>query len=221
MIQLKELCKNFIDGGDKVTVLDHLNLSLEQGHSAAIRGESGSGKSTLLHILATLEKPDAGEVMIDQQSIVNFSEQQADQFRQYHLGIVFQRFNLIDCLSVWDNVAFPAHLNKNYDPAYIKGLLEQLNILPHQHKMPLNLSGGEQQRVAIARALAHKPALILADEPTGNLDEGNSEVVNQLLFELCKTLNTTLIVVTHSPRLAASADHHYLLHNGKLVASHA
>lgn len=216
MITISSLCKSFIDGDGLKPILDSLNLSIEQGKSAAITGESGSGKSTLLHLIAGLDIPDSGTITVNDQDISQYSQHQADQYRKQHIGLIYQRFNLIECLSVWDNVCLPAKLNRNLDKHYIEHLLIQLGISKLMHKYPHTLSGGEQQRVAIARALAHKPRVVLADEPTGNLDDKNSENVSQLLFKLCQQTQVTLVLVTHSMSLADRAERHYRLQNGVL-----
>jgi putative ABC transport system ATP-binding protein len=218
MITVKGLVKQITDGHSHKSILDRLDLHLESKHSIAISGDSGSGKSTLLNILAALDSADKGVVKVAGLTLNNMSEVQADQFRKKHLGIVFQQFNLIDCLSVWDNITFPARLNGLPISRYHNDLLEQLGLSAHKHKLPVNLSGGEQQRVAIARALSHQPSLVLADEPTGNLDDSNSQRVSELLFGLCKQLGLTLVVVTHSPKVAAFADTRLLLQQGRLFA---
>lgn len=216
MIEVSGLSKQVTDGHLNKSILDALHFNLEAKQSVAISGDSGSGKSTLLNILATLDSPDKGVIKVAGVTLNSMNEVQADRFRKKHLGIVFQQFNLIDCLSVWDNITFPARLNALPIGTYHHDLLEQLGLSAHKHKLPVNLSGGEQQRVAIARALSHQPSLILADEPTGNLDEKNSQLVSQLLFGLCKKLGLTLVVVTHSPIVAAFADTRLLLQQGRL-----
>ena len=216
MIKVSGLVKQITDGHSHKSILDRLDLHLEAKHSVAISGDSGSGKSTLLNILAALDNADKGVVKVAGLTLNNMNEVQADQFRKKHLGIVFQQFNLIDCLSVWDNITFPARLNGLPISRYHNDLLEQLGLSAHKHKLPVNLSGGEQQRVAIARALSHQPSLVLADEPTGNLDDNNSQRVSELLFGLCKQLGLTLMVVTHSPKVAAFADTRLLLKHGQL-----
>jgi len=217
MIKVSHLSKSIIDGTRTKLVLEDASFSVEQGHSLSITGESGAGKSTLLHLLAALDKPDTGEIIVNNLRLDNsIKEVQADNYRKTQLGMVFQQFNLIDCLSVWDNVSFTARLNKAYDQPYIEQLLEQLDVLRHKNKLPVELSGGEQQRVSVARALAHRPKVLLADEPTGNLDDKNSALVANLLFSLCSSTNTSLIIVTHSQDIASQADRHLRLSNGKL-----
>ena len=218
MIEVSGLVKKITDGHSNKSILDKLDFHLEAKQSVAISGDSGSGKSTLLNILAALDNADKGVVKVAGLMLNSMSEVQADQFRKKHLGIVFQQFNLIDCLSVWDNITFPARLNGLPIDQYHNDLLEQLGLSSHKNKLPVNLSGGEQQRVAIARALSHKPSLVLADEPTGNLDDNNSQRVSELLFGLCKSLGLTLVVVTHSPKVAAFADTRLLLQQGRLHA---
>ena len=218
MIEVIGLVKQITDGHSNKKILDALDFHLKAKQSVAISGDSGSGKSTLLNILAALDNADKGVVKVAGLTLNNMSEVQADQFRKKHLGIVFQQFNLIDCLSVWDNITFPARLNGLPIGPFHNDLLEQLGLKSHKHKLPVNLSGGEQQRVAIARALSHQPSLVLADEPTGNLDDNNSQVVSELLFRLCKQLGLTLVVVTHSPKVAAFADSRLLLQQGRLHA---
>lgn len=216
MIEVNGLVKKITDGHSNKSILDKLDFHLEAKQSVAISGDSGSGKSTFLNILAALDNADKGEVKVAGVALNTMSEGQADQFRKKHLGIVFQQFNLIDCLSVWDNITFPARLNGLPIGKYHHDLLAQLGLSAHKDKLPVNLSGGEQQRVAIARALSHQPSLVLADEPTGNLDDNNSQGVSELLFGLCKKLGLTLVVVTHSPKVAAFADTRLLLQQGRL-----
>jgi putative ABC transport system ATP-binding protein len=216
MIQVSGLVKKITDGHSNKRILDKLDFHVEAKQSVAISGDSGSGKSTLLNILAALDNADEGVVKVAGLTLSTMSELQADQFRKKHLGIVFQQFNLIDCLSVWDNITFPARLNGLPIGNYHNDLLDQLGLSSHKNKLPVNLSGGEQQRVAIARALSHQPSLVLADEPTGNLDDNNSQSVSELLFGLCKQLGLTLVVVTHSPKVAAFADTRLLLQQGQL-----
>ncbi|WP_339769794.1 ABC transporter ATP-binding protein [uncultured Paraglaciecola sp.] len=217
MIHAQKICKSYQDGDRRQVVLSELDVSLPPGAQMSIQGESGSGKSTLLHMLAGLDKPDSGQLSVNQLDLTTISERQADHYRRCTVGLIFQRFNLIDCLSVYDNLCLPARLNDNLDSAYIAQLLDALGIAQHSKKLPNQLSGGEQQRVAIARALSHKPALLLADEPTGNLDNKNSSKVATLLYEQCLRLQTSLVVVTHSSAVAALAEQHYLMKDGKLV----
>lgn len=216
MINVSNLVKSHKDGPNTHKVLDGASFQISKGESLAVTGESGSGKSTLLHLVATLDKPDSGSITVNDQDVTQFSERQADNFRRAQIGIVFQRFNLIDCLTVEDNIALPARLSKRYDEDYLEGLTNQLGIISLAHRLPGDLSGGEQQRVAIARALAHKPDIVLADEPTGNLDDKNSDRVARLLFDTCASLNTSLLLVTHSQAFAEMAHNHVVLRQGTL-----
>jgi putative ABC transport system ATP-binding protein len=220
MLVINNISKRYQDAKETRLILSDLSLEVAQGTSIAIQGESGSGKSTLLHLLATLDKPDSGEIYLHKpQEVLNLvalSESQADAYRKTTLGIIFQKFNLIDCITVLDNLLLPAELSQTRDLDYLQSLLSALGVASHQHKLPNQLSGGEQQRVAIARALAHKPQLVLADEPTGNLDGKNSALVSRLLVDTCKQLNTTLILVTHSQKVADLTEQQYQLLDGKL-----
>lgn len=249
MLQIVNISKSFEDGTAQQKILDRLSFAIEAGKSVSIRGASGSGKSTLLHLLAALDKPDEGQILLggvlssDTNSasisdttnnitnnisndittdITALSESQADNYRMSTIGIVFQRYNLIDVVSVLDNIYLPARLNaingRPVDVGYIDTLIEALGVSKHINKLPNQLSGGEQQRVAIARALAHKPKLLLADEPTGNLDNKNSDIVSRLLIDTCAQLNTTLVLVTHSERVAKLTDQQVFLSEGRLVS---
>ncbi len=214
MLKIHHLSKQF--GDSNKPVIDDLNLSLDTGQSVSIRGASGSGKSTLLSLIAGFDEPDSGSITVHNVTLPFKGEKQADRFRREHLGVVFQSFNLLSCLSVEDNIAFTARLKGNVDPDYQQHIMHRLGISALAGKSAALLSGGEQQRVAIARALVHKPSLILADEPTGNLDEDNSEKVSSALYALCRELNTTLVAVTHSNEVAALAQRQCWLRHGKL-----
>lgn len=206
MLKIVNISKSFEDGTAQQKILDRLSFVIEAGKSVSIRGASGSGKSTLLHLLAALDKPDEGQILLGgvlssdttnniTNDITALSESQADNYRMSTIGIVFQRYNLIDVVSVLDNIYLPARLNaingRPVDVGYIDTIIEALGVSKHINKLPNQLSGGEQQRVAIARALAHKPKLLLADEPTGNLDNKNSDIVSRLLIDTCAQLKTT------------------------------
>ena len=221
MLTIKDLKKSFTQTG--APLINNLNLTVKTGESVSIQGASGCGKSTLLSLIAGFETPDGGDISVNGLSIAGnskldntFKAKDIDNFRKQHLGIVFQSFNLFDCFNAWDNIAFTARLKGNVDNDYQLALMEQLGILPLAQKPLSQLSGGEQQRCAIARALVHRPSLILADEPTGNLDETTSETVSDLLFKTCKEANTSLVVVTHSQDVAVKADAALRLHKGVL-----
>jgi putative ABC transport system ATP-binding protein len=220
MLSINNLCKSYQDVKETRLILKDLSVDVAQGSSISIQGESGSGKSTLLHLLATLDKPDSGDIVLHSATqtldLLKFSESEADDYRKCQLGIIFQKYNLIDCISVMENLLLPAQLSRTLDQAYLDKLLSTLGMERHKNKLPNQLSGGEQQRIAIARALAHKPQLVLADEPTGNLDSKNSALVSQLLVDTCKQLNTTLILVTHSQKVANLTQSQYVLLDGRL-----
>jgi putative ABC transport system ATP-binding protein len=220
MLSINNLCKSYQDVKETRLILKDLSVEVAQGSSISIQGESGSGKSTLLHLLATLDKPDSGDIVLHSATqtldLLKFSESEADEYRKRQLGIIFQKYNLIDCITVMENLLLPAQLSRTLDQAYLDKLLSTLGMERHKNKLPNQLSGGEQQRIAIARSLAHKPQLILADEPTGNLDSKNSALVGQLLVDTCKQLNTTLILVTHSQKVANLTQSQYVLLDGRL-----
>ena len=233
MLKIVNISKSFEDGTAQQKILDQLSFVIEAGKSVSIRGASGSGKSTLLHLLSALDKPDEGQILLGgvlrsdttnniTNDITALSELQADNYRMSTIGIVFQRYNLIDVVSVLDNIYLPARLNaingRPVDVGYIDTIIEALGVSKHINKLPNQLSGGEQQRVAIARALAHKPKLLLADEPTGNLDNKNSDIVSRLLIDTCAQLKTTLVLVTHSERVAKLTDQQVFLSEGRLVS---
>ena len=237
MLKIVNISKSFEDGTAQQKILDQLSFVIEAGKSVSIRGASGSGKSTLLHLLAALDKPDEGQILLGgvlrsdttnnitndiTNDITALSESQADNYRMSTIGIVFQRYNLIDVVSVLDNIYLPARLNaingRPVDVGYIDTIIEALGVSKHINKLPNQLSGGEQQRVAIARALVHKPKLLLADEPTGNLDNKNSDIVSRLLIDTCAQLKTTLVLVTHSERVAKLTDQQVFLSEGRLVS---
>ncbi|MDG6096654.1 ABC transporter ATP-binding protein [Alteromonas sp. ZYF713] len=215
MISVSELSKTY--PGAESPIIDQLSLEVAAGQSVSIQGASGCGKSTLLALLAGFEQSSGGTTVIAGHALESLSQEAADAFRMHHLGVIFQQFNLLDCFNVWDNVAFTARLKGNYNASRQQTLLNNLG-LAERHKAPVSmLSGGEQQRVAIARALNHLPDVVLADEPTGNLDEQTSDVVSQLLFNYCQEQGAALVVVTHSSEVARRAQIQYRLHQGRLA----
>lgn len=216
MLIINKLKKSFTD--PEKPLLNNLELALNSAESISIQGASGCGKSTLLSLIAGFDRPDSGDILIDKLSITKRTNNahDIDRFRKNKLGIVFQSFNLFDCFNAWDNIAFTARLKGNYDKGYQQALMQQLGIIALSKKPLSQLSGGEQQRCAIARALVHRPSLVLADEPTGNLDETTSESVSDLLYQTCKNTNTALVVVTHSSDVAKRADRVMRLHKGVL-----
>lgn len=216
MLIINKLKKSF--SASEKPLLNNLELTLNSAESVSIQGASGCGKSTLLSLIAGFDRPDSGDIIIDNLSITKRTNNahDIDRFRKNKLGIVFQSFNLFDCFNAWDNIAFTARLKGNYDKGYQQALMQQLGIVALSKKPLSQLSGGEQQRCAIARALVHRPSLVLADEPTGNLDETTSESVADLLYQTCKNTNTALVVVTHSSDVAKRADRVMRLHKGVL-----
>jgi len=214
MIQIRDLVKQYPQ--TSAPIIDKLSLEVDNGTSVSIRGASGCGKSTLLSLMAGFEPADAGQIHIGTATLPFASGRQGDAFRRNELGVIFQSYNLLDCLNVWDNIAFTARLKGVTDKAYLRRLMAMLGISELSNKSASALSGGEQQRVAIARALAHRPAVVLADEPTGNLDETTSETVTQALYTTCTELNTTLVVVTHSNEVAEQANRPLWLRHGVL-----
>ena len=207
LIEVKNLSKLYGSGEAEITALKNINLNIEQGEFVAIVGPSGSGKSTLLHLLGGVDKPSSGEVIIKVESIYKLKEKELAILRRRKLGFVFQFFNLIPVLTAEENIEMPVLLdNGKIDKNYMNELLKLLGLEERRNHHPSELSGGQQQRVSIGRALANKPSIILADEPTGNLDSKNSKEVLELLKYCAKKYNQTLILITHDINIAKSAD---------------
>ena len=217
MLQLANLCKSFHQPDGDIHVLEGVNFILDAGRSAALLGESGSGKSTMLHLIAGLDTPDSGDIIFQQRRTAQFSDNDWNEVRRSQLSLVFQQYHLVPTLTVADNLQLQARLCQRLDQAFRDYLVERLGLTQLQQRLPHQLSGGQQQRVAIARALLHKPLLVLADEPTGNLDETTSEAVMQLMVELVHEVGSSLLMVTHSPAMAAHMDEQWRLHNGRLT----
>jgi putative ABC transport system ATP-binding protein len=218
MLQAQGVFKSYATAQGPLAVLRGVDLQLGQGESLALMGESGSGKSTLLHLVAGLDQVDQGSIEIAGQRLDQMNEPQLANWRRTEIGLVFQQFNLIGSLRVEDNLAFQARLAGRFDPAWQTELVERLGLTDLLKRYPEQLSGGQQQRVAIGRALASRPGLLLADEPTGNLDENTSDEVLQLLLDLLADTPTSLLMVTHSPRIAARLHRQTVLHLGRLAA---
>lgn len=218
LLELKDIRKSYGYDENKIDALSHIDLQIEEGSFVAIVGKSGSGKSTFLHVAGGLTKPQAGEVILEGQSLYDMRDDQLSRFRRRRIGFVFQFYNLISSLNVIENIVLPIHLDHlKEDQEYIEELLELLDLKNKKTAFVRELSGGEQQRVAIARALAMKPALILADEPTGNLDAQNSKQVVDLLRLSQKRYKQTLILVTHDDMIASQADRILTIEDGKIV----
>ncbi|MEQ8404722.1 MAG: ABC transporter ATP-binding protein [Oceanicaulis sp.] len=216
LAKLHQVTKSFGEGETAVRVLDGVDLEVAEGARLAISGESGSGKSTLLHLLGLLDVPDAGRVEIDGEDLTEAGDARRAHVRRSKVGLVFQQFNLVPSLTVAANLALQARLADRYDADWTQRLAERLGLSPLMDRYPEQLSGGQQQRVAIGRALSAKPALLLADEPTGNLDEETSESVSDLLIELAGETGAALVVVTHSRRLADRMETRLTLSRGVL-----
>ena len=217
MLQVRDVFKSYTTTQGPLAVLRGVDLQMERGDSLALMGESGSGKSTLLHLIAGLDQVDSGSIDIAGQRLDRMNESQLANWRRTEIGLVFQQFNLIGSLKVADNLAFQARLAGRHDPVWQTHLVERLGLGAMLERYPEQLSGGQQQRVAIGRALASRPGLLLADEPTGNLDETTSDEVLQLLLDLLNDSPTTLLMVTHSPRIAARLARKQVLHLGQLA----
>ena len=218
LIEVKNLCKVYGSGETKVEALKNINLNIEQGEFVAIVGPSGSGKSTLLHLLGGVDKPTSGEVIIKGESIYKLKEKELSILRRRNLGFVFQFFNLIPVLTAEENIEMPVLLdNGKIDKNYMNELLKLLGLEERRNHHPSELSGGQQQRVSIGRALANKPSIILADEPTGNLDSKNSKEVLELLKYCAKKYNQTLILITHDINIAKSADRVITIEDGQIT----
>ena len=217
MMKIENLRKSYGEAGARVEVLKGLNFVIEKGERVALTGKSGSGKSTLLSLLAGLDAPDSGTVEIGRDCISTMGERELTHFRARHIGIVFQQFHLVSTLTALENVLLPLEILKTAGARErATSLLESVNLSHRLNHLPSELSGGESQRVAIARALATHPAILFADEPSGNLDEETGEKVMNLLFDLVKNTGTTLVLVTHDPELAARCERVIHLEHGKL-----
>lgn len=219
MIELHGVSKTVPSGDAMLTILHPLDLRIDSGRVAAITGPSGSGKSTLLGLLAGLDAPSTGRIAIDGADITAMSEDDLARFRGKRIGFVFQFFHLLPSLTAWENVRVPLEIAGAPDPGVrADALLAEVGLAPRRHHYPSQLSGGEQQRVAIARALANEPAILLADEPTGNLDSGTGHQVIDLLIDVNRRRQTTVVIVTHDPELARKADVTIALRDGRVVS---
>ena len=207
ILKVDRLCKTYGKGSALVEAVKNASFSLEKGEFAAVVGESGSGKSTLLNCIGGLDMPDSGNIYLDGENLFQMKENERTIFRRRNIGFVFQSFHLIRELDVENNIIFPLLLeNKKADQAEVEEILEILGLQERRHALPGQLSGGQQQRVAIGRALITKPMLILADEPTGNLDRKNSRDVMDLLLQASRRYGQTILMITHNTALAACAD---------------
>ena len=217
LLSVENLSKSFPGADGPVQVLRGVSMGLAAGETLALTGESGSGKSTLLHLVGGLDEPDAGRILLDGADVAAMDDAARAQVRREKVGVIFQQFNLIPSLDVAANIAFQARLAGRHDPAHAAQLADRMGLANQLKKYPEDLSGGQQQRVAVARALAANPALILADEPTGNLDEETADKVLALMLELVRDAGAALLMVTHSERIAARLDSRLHLAKGQLA----
>ncbi|MFN8455685.1 MAG: ABC transporter ATP-binding protein [Anaerolineae bacterium] len=220
IVELQNLTKTYTEGKTSRTILSHINTTFHTGEFVLLLGQSGSGKSTLLNLISGIDAPDSGEILVNGAAINRLNDRQRTLFRREHIGFIFQFFNLIPTLTVFENITLPMQLNGGVNKAKeeeVRRLLERVNLTHRQEAYPDRLSGGEQQRVAILRAIAHNPTLLLADEPTGNLDEDTGRTIMQLLLELTRQANKTLIMATHNPEIIPLADRVYRIKHGELI----
>ena len=218
ILETKDLRKVYGSGDTEVRALDGVDLTVEKGEFVAVVGTSGSGKSTLLHMLGGLDRPTGGTVTVDGKELSAMRDEELTIFRRRKIGFVFQNYNLVPVLNVYENIVLPIQLDGNApDKAYVERIIETLGLEAKLQNLPSNLSGGQQQRVAIARALAAKPAIILADEPTGNLDSATSLDVMGLLKVTAQKFSQTIVMITHNEELAQMADRIIRIEDGRIV----
>ena len=218
VLQTRGLKKVYGTGEARVRALDGVDLDVEQGEFVAVVGTSGSGKSTLLHMLGGLDRPTAGTVTVDGRDIFALSDEALTVFRRRKIGFVFQAYNLVPVLSVWENIVLPVQLDgRRPDKAYLAQVVEALGLSEKLDRLPGQLSGGQQQRVAIARALAAQPAILLADEPTGNLDSKTSQDVLSLMKVTGRRFSQTMVMITHNEEIAQLADRIVRIEDGRIV----
>lgn len=219
ILRTDSLCKYYGAGDNLVKAVDCIDLEIIQGEFISIVGKSGSGKSTLLHMLGALDNPTSGSVWLDGENISSFKESRLSQIRRRKIGFIFQSYNLIPSLNVWENIVLPLGLDgKPADESFIKDIINTLGLTGKIKNLPNTLSGGQQQRCAIARAIAAKPSIILADEPTGNLDTQTGDEVMALLKASAKKYGQTLVVITHNEEIAQMADRTIMLADGRILS---
>ena len=218
VLEAKDLCKYYGSGENRVKAVEQVNLEIPQGIFLSIVGKSGSGKSTLLHLLGALDTPTSGEIRINDKKISDFSEEELAVIRRREIGFIFQDFNLVPSLTVWENIVLPLGLDhRRVDEKYVADIIKTLGMEGKTENLPNTLSGGQQQRTAIARAIAAKPSIILADEPTGNLDSKTGDEVIALLKLSAKKYGQTLVVITHDEDIAQMADRTIVIEDGRVV----
>lgn len=218
VLKIKDLCKFYELEKVQVKALDNVNLEIEEGEFIAIVGASGSGKSTLLHIIGGVDKPTSGNVFLENEDIYNLNDDEQSQIRRNKISIIYQFYNLIPTLNVRENIILPTLLdNKQYDANHLDELINLLGLSERIAHLPNELSGGQQQKVAIARALMNKPRILLADEPTGNLDSSNSKEIMELLKKSNEKYHQTIVIVTHDSQLARYANRIITISDGKII----
>lgn len=211
------LCKSYTIDSRQISVLNEVSLTVSKGDFVVIEGKSGSGKSTLLSLLSGLDRPDSGQIILSGTDITHLSEDELAPFRNRAIGYVFQSFHLVPSLTAYENIMFPAELKMDRQAAdKAEHLLQRVDLADRMNNFPHQLSGGEKQRIALCRALINSPQIVFADEPTGNLDSANSDIILQLLLELRQEIKTTLVLATHSSEISSMADHVVLLSDGKI-----
>lgn len=218
ILETKNLVKYYGTGENLVKAIDHTDIRIEPGEFVAVVGRSGSGKSTLLHMLGGLDRPDSGKVLIEGRDIFRLKDEKLAVFRRRKIGFIFQSYNLVPSLNVWENIVLPIGLDgRKVDQEYVMDIIRRIGMEDRLHALPNTLSGGQQQRVAIARALASRPATILADEPTGNLDSRTEIEVVNLLKNCVTEYGQTLVMITHDESIAQMADRMIVIEDGKVV----
>ena len=218
ILETKNLVKYYGTGENLVKAIDHTDIRIEPGEFVAVVGRSGSGKSTLLHMLGGLDRPDSGEVLIEGRDIFRLKDERLAVFRRRKIGFIFQSYNLVPSLNVWENIVLPIGLDgRKVDQEYVMDIIRRIGMEDRLHALPNTLSGGQQQRVAIARALVSRPAIILADEPTGNLDSRTEIEVVNLLKNCVTEYGQTLVMITHDESIAQMADRMIVIEDGKVV----
>ena len=220
ILETEDLVKYYGSGSNTVRAIDHTTLKIEAGEFTSIVGRSGSGKSTLLHMLGGLDRPDSGKVYIEGKDIFSLKDDRLAAFRRRKIGFIFQSYNLIPSLNVWENIVLPIGLDgRKADERYVREIVRRIGMEEKIHALPNTLSGGQQQRVAIARALASRPAIILADEPTGNLDSKTELEVVSLLKNCVAEYGQTLVMITHDEKIAQMGGRMIVIEDGKVVRS--
>lgn len=218
IVKMEHVTKIYGEGNTRVWALDDVNLTVNKGEIVAVVGASGSGKSTLLHVMGGVDTPNEGNVIVDGKDITRLTDEEMSVFRRRKIGFVFQAFNLVSSINVWENIVLPLGLDgKKVDKAYVNDIITTLGLEHRIHNLPNTLSGGQQQRVAIARALVNRPEILFADEPTGNLDSKTSDEVIALLKMSAKKYGQTIVMITHDDEIAQVADRILVIEDGRVV----